>query len=95
MALVVISLERAPASVRGELTRWLIEARPGIFVGNVNSLIRDELWNLVRFRTGGEPAVLIYQTNNEQGFAVDLWGEPSYEPIDFDGLTLIRRPSRR
>ena len=31
--MVVMVLEKVPVSLRGELTRWLIEPHPGVFVG--------------------------------------------------------------
>jgi CRISPR-associated protein Cas2 len=31
-------LERAPASLRGELNRWMLEIRSGVFVGNLYSV---------------------------------------------------------
>lgn len=42
--MVVMVLESVPASVRGELTRWLVEPYPGVFVGHVTALVRDRLW---------------------------------------------------
>lgn len=37
--------------------------------------------------------MLIYSSNTEQGFAIRFWGNFGREPVDFDGLTLIRVPS--
>ena len=42
--MLVMVLENVPPSLRGELTRWLIEPRPGVFVGHVSALVRDRLW---------------------------------------------------
>ena len=41
--MVVMLMEKVPKSVRGELTRWLIELRSGVFVGNISALVRDKL----------------------------------------------------
>lgn len=38
--MVVIVIEKASEKLRGELTRWLMEARPGTFVGTVNAVVR-------------------------------------------------------
>ena len=38
--MTVIVMESAPESVRGELTRWFLELKPGVFVGQVNTRIR-------------------------------------------------------
>ena len=43
----LLVLERVPASLRGELTRWLLETRPGVFVGHVSAMVRDKLWDKV------------------------------------------------
>ena len=32
--MVVIILEKVSASLRGELSRWLIEPKPGVFIGH-------------------------------------------------------------
>lgn len=41
--MVVIAMDCAPENVRGELTRWFLELKPGVFVGNVNARIRELL----------------------------------------------------
>jgi len=42
--MLVMILETVPVGLRGELTRWLIEPHPGVFVGHVSGLVRDRLW---------------------------------------------------
>ena len=42
--MLVMILEKSPASLRGELSRWLLQMRPGVFVGGPSKRIRDELW---------------------------------------------------
>lgn len=42
--MTVIAMDTAPEGVRGELTRWFLELKPGVFVGKVNVRIRDLLW---------------------------------------------------
>ena len=32
--MVVLVLSAAPASLRGSMTRWLLEVSPGVFVGH-------------------------------------------------------------
>ncbi len=91
--MMVLVLERAPTSMRGELTRWMLELRAGVFVGSVSALVRDLLWEQACQDSKGGSAVLIYSTDNEQGFTFRLWGAPSYYPEEFEGLLLTRRPS--
>ena len=33
--MTVLILERVPASLRGQLTRWMLEVKAGVFVGNI------------------------------------------------------------
>jgi CRISPR-associated protein Cas2 len=86
---VVYIVERAPPSLRGELTRWLLEPQAGVFVGTVSALVRDKLWEKVCAGVRGGAATLIHTSDSEQGFSVRLWGAPSRDVVDFDGLWLV------
>lgn len=90
--MVVIVLERVPSTLRGELTRWLLEPSTGVFVGTVSALVRDKLWELVCERVGKGGALLVYTTDNEQGFALQFWGETTRLVRDFEGLSLVTVP---
>jgi CRISPR-associated protein Cas2 len=46
--MVVLILERAPARLRGELTRCMLEPKARVFVGSISGLVRDLLWEKVR-----------------------------------------------
>lgn len=89
--MVVMILEKVPTSLRGELTRWLIEPHPGVFVGHVSAMVRDRLWENCcgRLREGG--AVQAWSTNNEQRFTIRTFGDTKRSIVDFDGLQLICR----
>jgi CRISPR-associated protein Cas2 len=91
---VVIILERVPTSVRGELTRWLLEPKAGVFVGRVSGMVRDKLWEMVCGRMGGGAGMMLHTTDSEQGFAVRLWGTTSRIAVDYEGLSLIARPAK-
>ena len=90
--MVVMILEKVPTSLRGELTRWLIEPHTGIFVGHVNAMVRDRLWEKCceAKRAGG--VVQIWSTNTEQRFEMRMAGETKRTVVDFDGIQLIRVP---
>lgn len=90
--MVVLITECATPGVRGELSRWMIEPRAGVFVGKMSAAVRDKLWELVcsRLKTGG--AALLYSSPTEQGFAVRTHGDRSRELLDYEGLTLVRLP---
>lgn len=91
--MVVFSLDVAPPSVRGELTRWFLEVKPGVFVGNVNARIRDLLWERVVAGSESRGAVMLYSTNTEQGFAIQVHGNPRRTVVDMEGVQLIYRTS--
>ena len=90
--MVVMILEKVPASLRGELTRWLIEPHTGVFVGHVNAMVRDRLWDKCckARRAGG--VVQIWSTNTEQRFRMRAAGATKRDVVDYDGLQLIRVP---
>ena len=90
--MVVIVLESVPISLRGELTRWLIEPHPGVFVGHLSGMVRDRLWEKCcqKVKEGG--VVKLWSTNNEQRFAMRSFGVTRRAIVDFEGLQLIRLP---
>lgn len=90
--MVVMILAKVPVSLRGELTRWLVEPHPGVFVGHVNARVRDKLWDKCcrAKRTGG--VFQAWSTNNEQRFKMRSAGETRRVVVDWDGLELIRVP---
>jgi CRISPR-associated protein Cas2 len=92
--MVVIVLERVTPALRGELSRWLVEPRAGVFVGSVSSLVRDKLWEEIGGKLRQGAAVLVYTTNNEQGFAIRSTGDRLREIVDLEGLLLMREISR-
>lgn len=93
--MVVLIIECATPGVRGELSRWMIEPRAGVFVGRMSATVRDKLWELActRLKTGG--AALLYSSPNEQGFAVRTYGDRARELVDYEGLTLVRLPKKK
>lgn len=90
--MLVMVLETVPVGLRGELTRWLIEPHPGVFVGHVSALVRDRLW--LKCCQGLKDGGLIqaWSTNNEQRFTMRSFGDTKRHVVDFEGLQLIRLP---
>jgi CRISPR-associated protein Cas2 len=91
--MIVMILEKVPISLRGELTRWLLEPKTGVFVGHVSARVRDKLWDKCcqAKQIGG--VTQIWTTNNEQRFKMRMCGETQREVVDFDGLQLVRIPT--
>lgn len=89
--MVVMILENVSPGVRGELTRWLIEPHPGVFVGHVSAQVRDLLWKQCCEACAGGGIIQMWSTNTEQRFAVRVFGSTRREIVDFDGLLFVRR----
>lgn len=89
--MIVMMLENVPPSLKGELTRWLVEPKAGVFVGHVSALVRDQLWEKCRKNKRAGGVTQIWSTNTEQRFAMRSTGDPSRQIVDMEGVYLIRR----
>lgn len=87
--MIVIMMEKVPVSLRGEITRWLLELRPGVFVGNISALVREKLWEHICEKAKGGAATLLHSAANEQGYNIRSHGDTSRKIRDFEGLQLI------
>ncbi len=89
-SLVVFVLENVSPSLRGELSRWMIEPKPGVFVGKLSALVREKLWKKITTlsETGG--GMLIYSNNNEQGYSIVSFGYMRRKIVDMEGLSLVK-----
>jgi CRISPR-associated protein Cas2 len=92
--MVVFLLERVPTSLRGELTRWLLEPRAGVFVGNVSAMVRDKLWEKACENAKGGACSLMWSSNTEQGFLVESYGDTSRKVRNWEGLLLVTKPKK-
>ncbi|MGH2542980.1 MAG: type I-E CRISPR-associated endoribonuclease Cas2e [Ardenticatenaceae bacterium] len=90
--MVIMILESVPASLRGELSRWLVEARAGVFIGHVSAIVRDRLWDkcCANSRAGG--VLQAWSTNSEQRFYMRAHGDTSRQLIEIEGLQLVQIP---
>jgi CRISPR-associated protein Cas2 len=87
--MVVLATTAVPDHLRGAISRWLVEAAPGLYIGSLSARVRDELWTTTATSIGNGAAILIHPDNNEQGYTLRTAGERRRRPIDFDGLTLV------
>jgi CRISPR-associated protein Cas2 len=90
--MMVIILESVPGAVRGELTRWLLEPHPGVFVGQVSAMVRDRLWDQCCHKCKDGGVVQIWSTNTEQRFEMRIHGNTRRSVVDWEGVQLIRIP---
>ncbi|WP_194924872.1 type I-E CRISPR-associated endoribonuclease Cas2e [Catenulispora pinisilvae] len=93
--MTVIILVGAPEGLRGHLTRWMVEASAGVFVGSPNRRLRDFLWGTLEDRIADGQALMIEPARNEQGWAMRSAGRDRWYPVDFDGLILSARERRK
>ncbi len=90
--MVVMILESVPPGLRGELSRWLIEPKTGIYVGHISARVREKLWEkcVKNRRTGG--IIQIWTTNTEQRFGIKMEGDTSRILQVEEGIQLIKIP---
>jgi CRISPR-associated protein Cas2 len=89
--MVVIVLTACPEGLRGHLTRWLLEVSAGVFVGHVTTRVRTLLWTRVVELSRDGRALMVYSQRSEQHLAFKVHGH-HWEPADYDGVLLMRRP---
>ena len=89
--MIVITLTSCPPKLRGDLSKWLCEINTGVYVGNLSARVRDGLWMRVCENLNNGKAVMVYSSNNEQRLEFCVHN-CEWVPVDFDGLTLMKRP---
>lgn len=90
--MVVIVLTSVPPKLRGHLTKWLLEISPGVYIGRLNAKVRHRLWKIVTDLAHTGRAIMIYTANGEQGLDFEVHNH-HWEPVEVDGVHLIRRPT--
>lgn len=80
-----------PPRLRGDLSKWLQEINTGVYVGNVNSRVRDAIWERVCENLNHGRATMVFSANNEQRMDFRVYNT-SWKPVDYEGIQLIRRP---
>jgi CRISPR-associated protein Cas2 len=88
--MMVIVVENAPPRLRGRLALWLAEIRAGVYVGVYSRRMRERIWDEVRLMIGEGSAALAWSAPTDSGFAFDTIGTNRREPVDFDGMTLVK-----
>lgn len=90
--MLVMILENVPLSLRGELSRWLLEPRAGVFVGYVSAMVRDRLWDKCCQQKNIGGVLQIWATNTEQHFQMRQAGHTRRKIVEVEGLQLIMLP---
>ena len=80
-----------PPRLRGDLSKWLCEIQTGVYVGQLTGRVREAVWKRVCDNLSSGRATMVYSSNGEQHMKFVVHNT-TWEPIDFDGITLMRRP---
>lgn len=92
MPFTVITLKKVPLSLRGDLTKWMQEVATGVYVGNFNTKVREQLWNRVRESVQEGEATISFAYRNEIGYQFDTINAQR-QVVDSDGIPLIIIPN--
>ena len=95
MPMLVVSVINAPPALRGRLAVWLLEVRPGVYVGDYSRGVREMIWEqvLAGVSLGGGAdcdAVMVWAARTDAGFDLLTTGENLRIPLDFDGLRVVK-----
>jgi len=90
--MIVMFLSNVPPKLRGELSRWLLEPHPGLFLGHVSAMVRDRLWEKCCQGVQEGGVFQAWTTNNEQRFAMRVWGDTRRSIVDMEGLLMVHIP---
>ncbi|MBZ5538406.1 MAG: type I-E CRISPR-associated endoribonuclease Cas2 [Acidobacteriia bacterium] len=87
--MLVIVVENAPPRLRGRLAIWLLEIRPGVYVGDYSIRVREYVWKQVEDGIGEGNAVMIWSARTESGFDFLTLGKNRRIPCEMDGVKLV------
>jgi CRISPR-associated protein Cas2 len=91
--MMMIVLQNVPKKLHGELTRWMLEPSPGVFIGHVSARVRDFLWDKCKAECKNGSVVQVWNTNNEQHFTMRMDGNAKRSVVDMEGLQLVYIPN--
>lgn len=90
MSMLVVVTENVPPRLRGRLAIWLLEVRAGVYIGDVSRRTREMLWTQLTAGHEDGSVVMAWAARTESGFEFQTLGVNRREPVDHDGLRLVR-----
>lgn len=87
--MLVIVTEAIPNRLRGYLTRWFLEVRAGVYLGNYSVRVRNMIQNTIEKNIGDGNVVIAWTINNESGFDFETLGNNRRIPAELDGMKLV------
>lgn len=91
MPMTVITMTNTPLKIRGDLTKWMQEISTGVYIGNFNSRVREQLWKRVTESIGSGQVTMSYSSRNELGYDFETF-RTNRMNIDYDGIPLVLSP---
>lgn len=88
--MVIMILEKVPAAVKGDLSRWLVQVRTGVYIGHISARVRDKLWEKCTTSRRAGSVFQAWNTNNEQRFFMRMEGDNDREIVDWEGVQLVQ-----
>ena len=102
--MIVLTMTNCPPKLRGDLSKCLFEINSGVYVCNVNYFRRkvrihrcsrrnyaELIWKRVCENIKNGQATLVFPANNEQH--MDFYvHNTNWQPIDLDGIKLMKHP---
>ena len=88
MPLTIITINKVKNSLRGDLTKWMQEIDTGVYVGNFNSKVRENLRQRIIDNIGDGSATMTYAHRNEIGYTFKTHNTDR-NLLDVDGIPLV------
>ena len=92
--MLVMILKSVPVSLKGQLSRWLIEPTSGVFLGNPSSRIRDILWEKAVEKSKDGYVLQIWDYPCAQGYKWRSIGKSRHAMTDMEGIALIKKMAK-
>lgn len=86
--MIVLDVQKGTEKIKGILSRYLIEIRPGLFTGSLSKRVIGQLWEDVVASNPGS-ACLVYPSKNESGIQIVSTGSSKFKVGDNFGLPLM------
>lgn len=88
--MISVVTESIPPRLRGRLAIWLLEVRAGVYIGSASKRTREMIWQQVQALAEDGNVVMSWATNTESGFDFVTYGSNRREPVEVEGLRLVR-----
>ena len=87
--MTLLIVECARPGLRGQITRWMLEVRAGVYVGKVSRRVREMIWDNLVLGVEEGNAVMVWSSNSESGFDFLTLGANRRIPVEMDGIKLV------